>query len=235
MLFLTKRSTNQTFLPGGNTNPCPETAPQCIRVDNVRVGVNQELSRALIAAGLTGSQFRGGIPGFNGVGIVGSVFLVTAFGGFPRRQPGAGRQRVTGCPATLPRQATVTRASWARSAKQSSVLLEASWARTTGSRLDRHSSPTLPKPCGVRGNHRRVRRGQDPEPERDSRAGQLGRSRNRNNSRRRRQGVWNGRRWSPRRWWSRRRPRRQPYLRRNRRHRSLRSGKRRHHSLGRQI
>jgi hypothetical protein len=74
MLFLTKRSTNQTFLPGGNTNPCPETAPQCIRVDNVRVGVNQELSRALIAAGLTGSQFRGGIPGFNGVGIVGVGF-----------------------------------------------------------------------------------------------------------------------------------------------------------------
>ena len=71
MLFLTKRSTNSQFLPGGALNPCPESAPLCIRVDNIRVGVTQPLSRALIAGGIVGGQFLGGMPGSPGFGAVG--------------------------------------------------------------------------------------------------------------------------------------------------------------------
>jgi len=73
MLRLTKRSSNQPFLPGGAVNPCPETAPFCIVVENIRMnaGVGQRLSASLIATGLVGGQFIGGIPGAPGFGVVG--------------------------------------------------------------------------------------------------------------------------------------------------------------------
>jgi hypothetical protein len=72
-LRLTKRSSNQPFLPGGAVNPCPESAPFCLVVENVRMsaGVAQRLSASLIAAGLVGGQFIGGIPGAPGLGVVG--------------------------------------------------------------------------------------------------------------------------------------------------------------------
>ena len=73
MLELRKRSTNQQFLPGGAFNPCPETAPVCLLVDNRRVtpGGSQRLSGGLIAAGQVGAQFVGGVPGSTGLGMVG--------------------------------------------------------------------------------------------------------------------------------------------------------------------
>jgi hypothetical protein len=73
MLRLTKRSSNQPFLPGGAVNPCPESAPFCLVVENVRMsaGVAQRLSASLIAAGLVGGQFIGGIPGAPSLGVVG--------------------------------------------------------------------------------------------------------------------------------------------------------------------
>ena len=73
MLRLTKRSSNQPFLPGGAVNPCPETAPFCLVVENVRMnaGVAQRLSASFIATGLVGGQFIGGIPGAPGFGVVG--------------------------------------------------------------------------------------------------------------------------------------------------------------------
>jgi hypothetical protein len=76
MLTLTKRSSNRTFLPDGSVNPCPETAPVCLMVDNMRMnpGVSQRLSGSIIAAGLVGGQFIGGIPGANGLGVVGVGF-----------------------------------------------------------------------------------------------------------------------------------------------------------------
>ena len=40
MLRLTKRSSNQPFLPGGAVNPCPETAPFCLVVENVRMNLD---------------------------------------------------------------------------------------------------------------------------------------------------------------------------------------------------
>jgi len=73
MLRLTKRSSNQPLLPGGAVNPCPETAPFCLIVENVRMnaGVAQRLSASLIATGLVGGQFIGGTPGAPGLGVVG--------------------------------------------------------------------------------------------------------------------------------------------------------------------
>jgi hypothetical protein len=73
MLTLTKRSSNQPFLPGGAVNPCPETAPFCLVVENIRMsaGVGQRLSASLIATGLVGGQCIGGIPGAPGLGVVG--------------------------------------------------------------------------------------------------------------------------------------------------------------------
>jgi hypothetical protein len=73
MLTLTKRSTDQQFIPGGAFNPCAEIAPFCLLVNNLRVrsGVEQRLSAALVAAGLVGGQFIGGIPGTQGLGVVG--------------------------------------------------------------------------------------------------------------------------------------------------------------------
>jgi hypothetical protein len=73
MLRLTKRSSNQPFLPGGAVNPCRETAPFCLFVENLRMnaGVAQRLSASLIAAGLVGGEFVGGIPGASGLGVVG--------------------------------------------------------------------------------------------------------------------------------------------------------------------
>lgn len=71
MLFLTKRSSNQQFLPGGALNPCPEPAPLCVRVDNMRAGVTPPLSRALIAANVVGGAFMGGTPGNAGIGVIG--------------------------------------------------------------------------------------------------------------------------------------------------------------------
>jgi hypothetical protein len=73
MITLTKRSTNQQFLPGGALNPCPETAPSCLVVSNIRVtpGGTQQLSASRIAAGLIGAASIGGIPGAPGLGVVG--------------------------------------------------------------------------------------------------------------------------------------------------------------------
>jgi hypothetical protein len=73
MLTLTKRSSNQASLPGGAFNPCPESAPVCLVVQNIREnpGVSQRLSASLIAAGLVGGQSVGGIPGAPGLGLVG--------------------------------------------------------------------------------------------------------------------------------------------------------------------
>jgi hypothetical protein len=73
MLRLIKRSSNQQFLPGGAINPCRETAPFCLLVDNIRqnLGGSQRLSASLIAAGLVGGQFVGGIRGAPGLGVVG--------------------------------------------------------------------------------------------------------------------------------------------------------------------
>lgn len=73
MLTLRKRSTNQQFLPGGALNPCPETAPSCLVVSNIRVnpGGTQQLSASLLAAGLIGGASIGGIPGAPGLGMVG--------------------------------------------------------------------------------------------------------------------------------------------------------------------
>ena len=73
MLRLTKRSSNQPVLPGGAVNPCPETAPWCLVVENIRMnaGVGQRLSASLIATGLVGGQGIGGIPGAPGLGVVG--------------------------------------------------------------------------------------------------------------------------------------------------------------------
>jgi hypothetical protein len=76
MLTLTKRSTNAQFLPGGAFNPASELAPQCLIVDNIRMtaGAGQRLSGSVIAAGLVGGQFVGGIPGAAGLGVVGVGF-----------------------------------------------------------------------------------------------------------------------------------------------------------------
>jgi hypothetical protein len=76
MLTLTKRSSDQTFLPGGEVNPCPEMAPVCLVVENLRMnpGVSQQLSGSIVAAGLVGGQFIGGVPGANGLGVVGVGF-----------------------------------------------------------------------------------------------------------------------------------------------------------------
>src|SRR5215470_1574838 len=73
MLRLTKRSTNRQFLPGGSLNPCPETGPQCLIVENLRVnaGVSERLSSSLIASGIVGGSFIGGIQGAAGLGAVG--------------------------------------------------------------------------------------------------------------------------------------------------------------------
>jgi hypothetical protein len=73
MLRLTKRSSNQPLLPGGAVNPCPETAPWCLVVENIRMnaGVGQRLSASLIATGLVGGEGIGGIPGAPGLGVVG--------------------------------------------------------------------------------------------------------------------------------------------------------------------
>jgi hypothetical protein len=73
MLQLIKRSSNQQFLPGGAVNPCPETAPFCLLVDNIRENPagSQRLSASLIAGGLVGGQFVGGIRGAPGLGVVG--------------------------------------------------------------------------------------------------------------------------------------------------------------------
>lgn len=73
MLRLTKRSSNQPLLPGGAVNPCPETGPGCLIVENIRMsaGVGQRLSASLIATGLVGGQGIGGIPGAPGLGVVG--------------------------------------------------------------------------------------------------------------------------------------------------------------------
>jgi hypothetical protein len=73
MLQLIKRSSNQQFLPGGAVNPCPESAPFCLVINNLRqtpAGA-QRLSAALVAAGLVGAQFIGGILGAAGLGVVG--------------------------------------------------------------------------------------------------------------------------------------------------------------------
>jgi hypothetical protein len=73
MLTLTKRSSNSQFLPGGATNPCPDTGPFCLLVQNFRMnaGASLRLSASLIAGGLVGGQFIGGIPGAPGLGVVG--------------------------------------------------------------------------------------------------------------------------------------------------------------------
>jgi hypothetical protein len=73
MLRLTKRSNNLPLLPGGAINPCPETGPLCLIVENIRMnaGVVQRLSASLIAAGLVGSQAIGGMPAAPGIGAVG--------------------------------------------------------------------------------------------------------------------------------------------------------------------
>ena len=73
MLQLIKQSSNQQFLPGGAINPCPEPAPFCLLIDNIRQSPagSQRLSASLIAAGLVGGQFIGGIPGAPGLGVVG--------------------------------------------------------------------------------------------------------------------------------------------------------------------
>jgi hypothetical protein len=73
MLRLTKRSSNLPVLPGGAFNPCPETAPWCLVVDNFRMtaAVSQRLSASFIAAGHVGGSFIGGIPGAPGLGVVG--------------------------------------------------------------------------------------------------------------------------------------------------------------------
>jgi hypothetical protein len=73
MLTLTKRSTDQQLLPGGAVNPCPETAPFCLDIENIQVnaGVSQRLSASLIAAGLVGGEFIGGRAGAPGLGVVG--------------------------------------------------------------------------------------------------------------------------------------------------------------------
>src|SRR4051812_48766182 len=69
MLTLTKRSTNDQFLPGGAFNPAQEPAPQCIIVDNIQTtgGASQRISASVIAAGLVGGQFVGGRPGVAGM------------------------------------------------------------------------------------------------------------------------------------------------------------------------
>jgi hypothetical protein len=112
MLRLTKRSSNQPFLPGGAVNPCPETAPFCIVVENIRMnaGVGQRLSASLIGTGLVGGQFIGGIPGARASEWSGwerpvTVFAVSRVG----RRP-----RVMGLPVPRSRRAPVTRASSAR-------------------------------------------------------------------------------------------------------------------------
>jgi hypothetical protein len=73
MLRLRKRSNNQPFLPGGAVNPCAESAPFCLWVDNLRdtPAGSQRLSASLIGAGLVGGQFVGGMPGAAGLGVVG--------------------------------------------------------------------------------------------------------------------------------------------------------------------
>ena len=73
LLTLTKRSTSQQVLPNGAFNPCPETAPTCLVVENIRVnaGISQRLSASRLAAGLVGGESIGGIPGAPGVGVVG--------------------------------------------------------------------------------------------------------------------------------------------------------------------
>jgi hypothetical protein len=74
MLTLTRRSSNLPFLPGGAVNPCPDAVPSCLFVDNLRTGpgVSQRLSASLIAGGIVGGQFIGGIPGSPGFGVVGA-------------------------------------------------------------------------------------------------------------------------------------------------------------------
>jgi len=73
MLRLTRRSSNQQFLPGGALNPCAENAPSCLLVENLRVtaGASQRLSASIVAVGLVGGQFLGGVPGLPGLGLAG--------------------------------------------------------------------------------------------------------------------------------------------------------------------
>jgi hypothetical protein len=73
MLRLTKRSSNQAFLPSGAVNPCREAAPSCLIVENrwVDGGVSQRPSASGLAQDLVGGQFIGGIPGAPGLGVVG--------------------------------------------------------------------------------------------------------------------------------------------------------------------
>jgi hypothetical protein len=73
MLRLRRRSSDQQFLPGGAVNPCPDTAPSCLAVENFRDSPagSQRLSASLIAGGLVGGQFVGGIRGAAGFGVVG--------------------------------------------------------------------------------------------------------------------------------------------------------------------
>src|SRR5689334_11829053 len=72
MLTLTKRSTDQQFLPGGTLNPCREFSPvpETLVVENLRVdaGVTSELAAARIASGTRGVVGSGTTQGVNGTG-----------------------------------------------------------------------------------------------------------------------------------------------------------------------
>jgi hypothetical protein len=99
MLTLTKKSTDQQFLPGGAFNPCREFSPvpETLVVENLRVdaGVTRELAAARIASGTRGVVGNGTTQGVNGTGtgagsfgVVGVGATAGVWGGAPMRMSG---------------------------------------------------------------------------------------------------------------------------------------------------
>jgi hypothetical protein len=71
MLHLTQRHTNRQFLPGGEINPCRESAGTCLVATNVNTDLSSTdlASEARLARGLVGGSFVGGVNRFPGVGV----------------------------------------------------------------------------------------------------------------------------------------------------------------------
>jgi hypothetical protein len=84
MLTLTKKSTDQQFLPDGTLNPCREFSPvpETLVVENLRVdaGVTSELAAARIASGTRGVVGSGTTQGVNGTGTGAGSFGVVGSG-----------------------------------------------------------------------------------------------------------------------------------------------------------
>ena len=75
MLTLTKRSTEEPFLPGGALNPAAEAYPSCVEVRNVQVrqGTDFPLTEARIGLPNVAGAFTAGVPGSAGTPSTGNV------------------------------------------------------------------------------------------------------------------------------------------------------------------